>query len=97
MTFRQNFFLQDWFRSKFGNWHRVRLGLGLVLVSQLVFGVGLVLVNRCFVTFSHSEASEIISPVIYDLIVYYRDKCTYLNYSTYSLFKTYCNRVENIV
>ena len=41
MTFRQNFFLQDWFRNKFG------VGLGL----ELVFGEGLVLVKPllCYV------------------------------------------------
>jgi hypothetical protein len=33
MIFRQNFFLQDWFRNKLG----VRLGLGLGL--ELVFGI----------------------------------------------------------
>ena len=32
MTFRQNFFLQDWLRNKLG----VGLGLGL----ELVFGIG---------------------------------------------------------
>ena len=39
MTFRQNFFLQDWFRNK--------LGVGL----ELVFGIGLVLVKPllCYV------------------------------------------------
>jgi hypothetical protein len=43
MTFRQNFFLQDWFRNKLG----VGLGLGL----ELVFGIGLVLVKPllCYV------------------------------------------------
>jgi hypothetical protein len=35
MTFRQNFFLQDWFRNKLG------VGLGL----ELVFGIGLVSVK----------------------------------------------------
>ena len=35
MTFRQNIFLQDWFRNKLG------VGLGL----ELVFGIGLVLVK----------------------------------------------------
>jgi hypothetical protein len=41
MTFRQNFFLQYWFRNKFG----VRLGSGLV------FRIGLVLVKplHCYV------------------------------------------------
>ena len=32
---------------------------------ELVFGIGLVLVNRCFVTFCHSEASEINSSTKY--------------------------------
>jgi hypothetical protein len=40
ITFRQNFFLQDWFRNKLG----VGLGLGLGLGLELVFGIGLVLV-----------------------------------------------------
>jgi hypothetical protein len=31
MTFRQNFFLQDWFRNKLG----VGLGLGLELVFEI--------------------------------------------------------------
>jgi hypothetical protein len=45
MTFRQNFFLQDWFRNKFG------VGLGLGFGLELVFGVGLVLVKPllCYV------------------------------------------------
>ena len=38
MTFRQNFFLQDWFRNKLG----IRLGLGL----EFVFGIGLVPVSK---------------------------------------------------
>jgi hypothetical protein len=64
MTFRQNFFLQDWFRNKLG----VELGLGVGL--ELVFEIGLVSVKprvkpRCFVTFCHSEASEVISSTIH--------------------------------
>jgi hypothetical protein len=39
MTFRQNFFLQDWFRNKLG------VGLGL----ELVFGIGLVKPLFCYV------------------------------------------------
>jgi hypothetical protein len=41
MTFRQNFFLQDWFRNKLG----VGLGVGLGSGLELVFGIGLVLVK----------------------------------------------------
>ena len=39
MTFRQNIFLQDWFRNKLG------VGLGQGLGLELVFGIGLVLVK----------------------------------------------------
>ena len=43
MTFRQNFFLKDWLRNK--------LGVGLGLRLELVFGIGLVLVKPllCYV------------------------------------------------
>jgi hypothetical protein len=45
MTFRQNFFFQDWFRNKLG------VGLALGLWLGLVFGIGLVLVKPllCYV------------------------------------------------
>jgi hypothetical protein len=47
VTFRQNFFLQDWFRNKLG----VGIGLGIGLGLEMVFGTGLVLVNPllCYV------------------------------------------------
>ena len=45
MTFRQNFFLQDWFKNKLG----VEFGLGQGL--ELVFGIELVLVTVALLRF----------------------------------------------